>query len=77
MIIRKQVIILIKQEFLNTKETATAMGISTSYLRKLEKLGLPYHQLSPDSYKYFNLGEITEWLKTAGFRQKAVWRKEN
>ena len=63
--------------FLKTKETATAMGISTSYLRKLERLGLPYHQLSVNSYKYFRLDEINEWLKKEGYVQKSTWRKKN
>lgn len=68
---------MLNNKFLNTKETAIAMGISTSYLRKLEKLGLPYHQLSPDSYKYFRLDEINDWLKEEGFIRKTTWRKQN
>lgn len=66
---------MLNKNFLNTKETAMAMGISTSYLRKLEKLGLPYHQLSNDSYKYFLLSEINDWLRKEGFVQKKTWRK--
>lgn len=66
---------MLNNRYLNTKETAIAMGISTSYLRKLEKLGLPYHQLSIDSYKYFQLDEINDWLKKEGFIQRTTWRK--
>ena len=68
---------MLNNNFLNTKEKATAMGISTSYLRKLERLGLPYHQLSVNSYKYFRLDEINEWLKKEGYVQKSTWRKKN
>ena len=68
---------MLNNKFLNTKETATAMGISTSYLRKLERLGLPYHQLSADSYKYFRLDEINDWLKQEGFIQHLTVRKKN
>ena len=67
---------MLNNKFLNTKETALAMGISTSYLRKLERLGLPYHQLSVNSYKYFRLDEINEWLKKEGFIRKTTWRKK-
>lgn len=68
---------MLNNKFLNTKETATALGVSTSYLRKLERLGLPYHQLSNDSYKYFQINEIDEWLQKEGFVQRKTWRKQS
>ncbi|WP_251548163.1 helix-turn-helix domain-containing protein [Limosilactobacillus caecicola] len=57
---------MIGNSYLNTKETANALGVSTDYLRKLQRLGLPYHQLSEHSQKYFNLDEIENWLAQAG-----------
>lgn len=59
-------------KLLNTKEMAEYLGCSTSYLRKLQKFGLPYHQLSPDSKKYFNKTEVDKWLQQAGLHQDVV-----
>ena len=67
---------MIGKIFLNTKETPEKLGISTGYLRKLQKLGLPYHQLSEDSYKYFNLSEVENWLCVAGYKQQTTWKKK-
>lgn len=59
-------------KFLNTKELAIKLGCSTDYVRKLQRLGLPYHQLSPRSQKYFSFEEVTYWLSSAGMHNKAT-----
>lgn len=62
-------------EILNTKQLLKYLGISTTLLKKLIDDGLPYHQLSSSSRKYYNLNEVTEWLLKAGFKRKQVWTK--
>lgn len=56
-------------KFLNTKEIARALGCSTDYIRKLQRLGMPFHQLSPNSKKYFSLEEVNSWLENSGQHQ--------
>lgn len=53
-------------KFLNTKELAHQLGCSTDYVRKLQRLGLPYHQLSLNSKKYFSVEEVFDWLDHSG-----------
>ncbi len=61
------------KEILNGKELMQALGISTTLLYQLLDNGLPYHQLSSNSRKYYNLNEVEDWLRSAGYRQKSVW----
>lgn len=63
------------KEILNGKELMQALGISTTLLYQLLDNGLPYHQLSSSSRKYYNLNEVEDWLRSAGYRQKPVWTK--
>lgn len=63
------------KEILNGKELMQALGISTTLLYQLLDNGLPYHQLSSNSRKYYNLNEVEDWLRSAGYRQKPVWTK--
>lgn len=63
------------KEILNGKELMQALGISTTLLYQLLDNGLPYHQLSSNSRKYYNLNEVEDWLRSAGYRQKSVWTK--
>lgn len=48
--------------FLNTKEIAVYLHCSTSYIRHLEALGMPYHKF-PGGIKYFLFQEVDDWLK--------------
>ena len=63
------------KEILNGKQLMQALGISTTLLYQLLDNGLPYHQLSSNSRKYYNLNEVEDWLRSAGYRQKPVWTK--
>ena len=63
------------KEILNGKELMQALAISTTLLYQLLDNGLPYHQLSSNSRKYYNLNEVEDWLRSAGYRQKPVWTK--
>lgn len=49
-------------EILNAKQLATKLGISRTYLYKMLKNGLSYHQLESKSRKYFVYKEVQEWL---------------
>ena len=60
---------------LNGKQLCQELGISTTLLYRLLKQGMPYHQLSTASLKYYNLDEVKEWLLRAGFRQRTKWTK--
>jgi len=42
---------------LNGKQLCQELGISTTLLYRLLKQGMPYHQLSTASRKYYNLDE--------------------
>lgn len=50
------------KEILNAKQLAMKLGVSRSYVYKLLKDGLPYHQLGSRSRKYFVYKEVQEWL---------------
>lgn len=63
------------QDILNGKQLCEKLGISTTLLYRLIKNGMPYHQLSTASKKYYNLNEVKDWLLTAGYKQKTVWTK--
>lgn len=63
------------KEILNGKQLCTALGISTTLLYRLIQSGMPYHQLSVASRKYYNLEEVEKWLLKAGYQQKNVWTK--
>lgn len=50
------------KEILNAKQLAMKLGVSRSYVYKMLKIGLPYHQLGSKSRKYFVYKEVQEWL---------------
>lgn len=62
-------------EILNGKQLCEQLGISTTLLYRLLKTGMPYHQLTTASRKYYNLQEVQEWLLSAGFHQQTTWTK--
>ena len=60
-------------QILNGKQLCKALGVSTTLLYRLLKQGMPYHQLSTGSRKYYNLEEVQNWLLKAGFHQETRW----
>ena len=50
------------KEILNEKQLAMKLGVSRSFVYKMLKNGLPYHQLGSKSRKYFVYKEVQEWL---------------
>lgn len=62
-------------KILNGKQLCTALGISTTLLYRLIRNGMPYHQLSANSRKYYNIEEVKNWLLEAGYQPKSVWTK--
>lgn len=63
------------EEILNGKQLCKALGISTTILSGLVKNGLPYHQLTANSRKYYDLAEVKAWLKEAGYAPHTKWTK--
>ena len=53
-------------EILNGKELRQFLGISTTIYYQLIKNGLPSHQLTANSRRYFNRDEVINWLKSQG-----------
>ena len=64
-------------EILNGKELRQFLGISTTIYYQLIKNGLPSHQLTANSRRYFNRDEVINWLKSQGYRETTVWTKES
>ena len=50
------------KEILNGKQLCEKLGISTTILYRLLDNGLPFHQLTTVSRKYYNLSEVEDWL---------------
>ncbi|MEK1378053.1 helix-turn-helix domain-containing protein [Limosilactobacillus fermentum] len=63
------------KNILNGKQLCEKLGISTTLLYRLLKQGMPYHQLSTGSRKYYNIDEVQQWLLHAGFHQQTTWTK--
>ena len=63
-------------EILNGKELRQFLGISTTIYYQLIKNGLPSHQLTANSRRYFNRDEVINWLKSQGYRETTIWTKE-
>ncbi|NME21936.1 hypothetical protein BHL83_11955 [Limosilactobacillus reuteri] len=64
-------------EILNGKELRQFLRISTTIYYQLLKNGLPSHQLTANSRRYFNRDEVIDWLKSQGYRKTTVWTKES
>ena len=64
-------------EILNGKELRQFLRISTTIYYQLLKNGLPSHQLTANSRRYFNRDEVIDWLKSQGYRETTVWTKES
>lgn len=64
-------------EILNGKELRQFLKISTTIYYQLLKNGLPSHQLTANSRRYFNKEEVIDWLKSQGYRETTVWTKES
>ncbi|MQB63955.1 hypothetical protein DN451_09795 [Lactobacillus reuteri] len=62
-------------EILNGKELRQYLKISTTIYYRLLKSGLPSHQLTANSRRYFNKDEVTDWLKLQGYKETTVWTK--
>ena len=63
------------KEILNGKQLCDELGIGTTILYRLLDNGLPFHQLTTPSRKYYILAEVEDWLVNAGYHQKTVWAK--
>lgn len=63
------------KEILNGKQLCEKLGVSTTILYELLDNGLPFHQLTTASRKYYSLSEVENWLLNAGYRQKTIWTK--
>lgn len=64
-------------EILNGKELRQFLGISTTIYYQLIKNGLPSHQLTANSRRYFNKEEVKDWLKSQDYQETTVWTKES
>ena len=64
-------------EILNGKELRQFLKISTTIYYQLLKNGLPSHQLTANSRRYFNKEEVIDWLKSQGYRETTAWTKES
>lgn len=64
-------------EILNGKELRQFLRISTTIYYQLLKNGLPSHQLTANSRRYFNRDEVIDWLKSQGYQKTTVWTKES
>lgn len=64
-------------EILNGEELRKFLKISTTIYYQLLKNGMPSHQLTANSRRYFNKDEVTDWLKSQGYRETTVWTKES
>ena len=62
-------------EILNGKQLRQYLKISTTIYYRLLENGLPSHQLTANSRRYFNVTEVTDWLKSQGYRKTIVWTK--
>lgn len=56
---------------LNGKQLCNQLGMSTTLLYRLLDSGMPYHQLTKSSRRYYILEEVQTWLLKAGYRQKS------
>lgn len=63
------------KEILNGKELREVLGISTTIYYQLLKNGMPFHQLTTTSKKYFNVVEVEDWLQKFGYHRQMVWTK--
>lgn len=61
-------------EICNLKQLSQKLNCSPNHVYKLIKLGLPYHQLSKTSRRYFIVTEVIAWLKLSGLKQVNVWK---
>lgn len=61
-------------QILNLKELSQYLGCSQNHIYKLIHQGMPYHQLSADSRRYYVQDEVLDWLKSAGYKQVSTWR---
>lgn len=59
----------------NFKDICNFIGCSPNKGYKLIALGLPFHQLSADTRRYFIKTEVVEWLESAGYSQQTTWKK--
>lgn len=64
------------KEILNGKQLCEKLGISTIILYQLIDNGMPYHQLTTNSKKYYIIDEIEQWLLQAGYHAHTVWVKD-
>ena len=60
-------------EILNGKELRQFLGISTTIYYQLINNGMHSHQLTANSRRYFNKDEVTDWLKSQGYRETTIW----
>lgn len=60
-------------DIVNLKELSNQLGCSPNHIYKLINLGMPYHQLSPKSRRYYVTEEVTEWLKSSGLKKRSSW----
>ena len=63
------------KEILNGKQLREVLGISTTVYYQLLKNGMPFHQLTTTSKKYFNVTEVEDWLQKSGYHRQMVWTK--
>lgn len=64
----------VETQILNLKQLSQRLGCSQNHIYKLIAQGMPYHQLSDDSRRYYVLDEVLDWLKSAGYKQVSTWR---
>lgn len=55
---------------LNGKQLCNRLGMSTTLLYRLLDSGMPYHRLTKNSRRYYNLEEVKDWLLKVGYHQE-------
>lgn len=60
---------MVNEQIVNLKTLANILGCSQSHVYTLIGVGMPYHQLGPQSRRYFVVEEVISWLKSTGKHQ--------
>lgn len=63
-----------QKQIVNLKELSSELGCSKTHIYTLIERGMPYHQLTEKSHRYFVIDEVLDWLKTSGLKRKVTWR---
>ena len=63
------------EKILNGKQLRQYLQISTTIYYRLLENGLPAHQVTANSRRYFDVSEVTSWLQSQGYKKTTTWTK--